>query len=170
MISLKEFLEIFKGTSFSQDALISFYRAAKKSVILSYAGRQGFLLLLKLDKERLWPILKEIDNPALSIYEGADPELLLAFVQTIKEQKEKNSWLGLREAVLKRARLYEDIFGFSLQEVEFYQEIGRRFEEKLIKNNKRKRLLVGGGMAMAMAGAMGTGTYFFWRKRRRRKK
>lgn len=167
MISRGEFLKIFKDTSFPQKDLGRFHRSIKKSVILFYAGRNSLPLLLKLVTEDQWPILKEIDDPNLSIYEGADPELLAAFIETIKRQKENNSWLVLRDSAQKRAELYERIFDFSPQEIEVCKRVGIKFEEILIKKSRKRRLMVGGGIAAA--GAVGAAGAFLWWKNREKK-
>jgi len=170
MISLEELLKIFENANFIQKALSRFYRSIRKSVVLSYAGRSALPLFLKLDEEVQWPILKEIDDPNLSIYEGTDPELLAAFIQTIRVQKERNSWLTLQKSVQERARLYERIFDFSPQEIAACKREGRRFEEILIKKSRKRRLMIGVGVGggIAAAGAVGAGAFLWWKAREKK--
>lgn len=168
MTSSEEFLEIFKDTGFSREALIRFYRSIKKLVILSYVGRSALPVLLKLDKEAQWPVLKDLDDPTLGIYKGADPELLAAFIKTIKRQKEERSWLTFWSLAQERAELYEKIFDFSPQEIAMCRRVGRRFEKILIKRRRKQRLIIGVGSGIVAAGAVGTGAFIWWKSKEKK--
>ena len=167
MIDLEEFFKIFEDTGFSKEILARFHRSIRKSVILSYAGRKGLPLLLKTDQKEQWPILKEIGNSQLGIYNGADPELLTAFIATIKNQKENNSWLTLQASAQKRAGLYKTIFDFTPKEVESCERIGRKFEAVLVAKNKKRRLklMIAIGSGVAAAGAAGASAYVWWKRK-----
>ena len=162
MIELVEFLGIFsENTDFSVKELIRFYRSVKKIVALSYAGKKGLPLLIRVDQKDQWPVLKRMDNPSLSIYKEADDqELLQAFIQTIKDQKKKNSWITLQESIRKRASLYVKILCLTPEEVEKCKLLGQKMEKKLIRRDSRRRLAIGVGTGITAAGAIGTGIYF----------
>ena len=166
MISQEEFLKIFqKEKGFSQDELIRFYRSIERTVILSYAGKYGLSLLLKLCLKDQWPVLKRIDESSLGIYKGADVELLDAFIQTIRRQKEKNTWITLERSVYERAGLYELIFDFSPAEVERCIKLGKKFEKLAIQKAKRCKIVFGAlGAGAAVAGAVGAGV-LLWKKK-----
>ena len=161
MIPLKEFLAIFNEDSrFTRQELERFYRSVKRVVILSFAGNKGYSLLTKIAMKDQWPILKKIDEQGLSIYDGADTNLLSAFIRTIKEQKKNDTWLTLRKTTLEIARLYPDIFDFSEKEIERCAKIGRNFEKLAIKKAHFLKLVGWGALGAAgVAGAVGAGIY-----------
>jgi hypothetical protein len=170
MISLEKFLEIFEGTSFPQKALVRFYHSIIESIALARAGRQGLPLLLRLVMEVQWPILEHLTDLGSSFYRGAtNRELLSAFIATIERQKKNNTWPVVREMALERARLYEEIFELSPEEVASCEKRGRRLEEALIRKKRRQRLMMEIGGGAATVGALGTGA-FLWLRRNRGKK
>lgn len=184
MISIEEFLEIFKNTNFPRKTLIRFYKSIRKSVTLYHVGGHGskkrknhlskkaMPFLLKIEEKDQWPILKQIDNPKLDIYKDANPVLLQEFINSIRDEKElrsegkitnrvykEDAWLILRILVQTRTELYKDIFGFSKKDIEHCKKAALRFER--ILNKRRKEGLLKTGIGAAALGAAAAGTYFF---------
>jgi hypothetical protein len=170
MIGQEEFLKIFeKSPEFSRAELIRFYRSVRKSIMLSYAGRKGIPMLTDIDQKYQWPVLRRMDDPKLSIFEGADAELLSVFLQTIQKQKKKNSWPAVREMAQKRARLYPSIFGLTREELDICVKIGIALEKKLIKKHNAWKMAIGFGTAgiVVVGAAAGAGLYL---KKKNKKK
>lgn len=168
MISQEEFLKIFKNTGFPEEKLIKFYESIKKSVILFHVGRSTRPQLLKLEKEYQWPILRNIDNPKLEIYKGADPVLLLMFINSIKDEKEillgkgkfskEDAWRIFNIVIETRMNLYKNIFGFTKKDIEWCKKVAERYRKVITR--RKKNALLKSGLGIAAAGVVGTGIYF----------
>jgi hypothetical protein len=147
--------------------LKSFYHSVKKSLILRHLGKRSWPELFKLEERCQWPVLKKIDNPELAVYRGADAELLVRFITTIKEEKEirerKSStdkvryWTRLQSLIEERLDLFKQIFGFSTEDVEYCERVAERYGtilERKAKNRKKMwQIGVGAGTAATLAGA-----------------
>ena len=87
MISLKEFLKVFRDTGFERSLLENFYRSVRKSTILLHVGKRSLSEIFQQEEIHQWPVLHRIDNPDLPLYRGADKVLLDAFIKTIQNEK-----------------------------------------------------------------------------------
>ncbi|HSB30479.1 MAG TPA: hypothetical protein VLD55_02665 [Candidatus Sulfobium mesophilum] len=166
MIHLKEFLNIFKNTGFTEDELKKFYYSVKKSVILRYLGKRSWPSLFKLEAECQWPVLQRIDDPNLPIYKGADSALLNRFIKTISAEKELRAhrssmhkvryWSLLQAVIDERLDILASIFGFSEKDMKhcelIAERIGKTMERKAREKKKLWQIGIGAGAA-TLAGA-----------------
>ena len=159
MISFEEFKKIFRGTGFNERELQRFFCSIKKSVILGHLGKRVWPDLIKLEAQYQWPILQKIADPKLSIYRGADKELLERFINTIDEEKgvrgrgrrlgKISHWTQLQSILRDRTELFTHIFGFSEEDTRYCEKgcstvfayIGKKDEkpEKDVENRHRRR-------------------------------
>jgi len=166
LISFGEFSDIFKGLGFKEEDLKRFYHSIKKSLLLRYVGKRSWPDLLKLEEHCQWPILQKIADPKLSIYRGADKELLDKFIKSISEEKsirgERISkgkiayWTRLRSLIEERIDLFTHIFGFSEADIRRCEAVAERYSqimEKRIKNQKKLWKIGIGAGAATLAGA-----------------
>jgi len=166
VISFEEFRNIFRGTDFNEDELGKFYSSIKKAVILRYLGKRSWPDLIKLEEKCQWPVLQRIADPKLSIYWGADEELLERFVKSISEEKnirkQKISkgkipyWTQLRSLIEERIQLFTHIFGFSRADIRHCEETAERYSnilDKRIRNRKKLWKIGIGAGAATLAGA-----------------
>ncbi len=167
MIGLKEFTSIFRSAGFSDGELRRFYRSVKKSVILHHLGKRSWPELFKLEERYQWPVLQRIDDPGLSIYRGADRELLERFIRSISEEKKirqrKSSfekvryWTALQSLIEERIGLFTQIFDFGRKDFTHCEMVAERYGKILDRKAKsRKKMLqigIGAGAAATLAGA-----------------
>lgn len=166
MISFDEFIRIFKGINFEEDKLRRFYYSIKKSLLLSYLGKRSWPDILKLEESCQWPVLQRIADSKLSIYRGADKELLDKFIRSISEEKsirdQKIStgkipyWTRLRSLIEERIELFTHIFGFSKTDIRRCKAVAERYSKIIEKRTESRKKLwkigIGAGAA-TLAGA-----------------
>jgi hypothetical protein len=179
VISFSELSDIFNGTDFNRDDLRRFYRSVKKSMILRQLGKRAWPELFQLEEKCQWPVLKKIDDPSLSIYRGADRELLDRFIRTISEEKEIRKrkttvnkvsyWSRLQAIIEERTDLLSQVFGFCGSDFSYCERIADRYGKILDrkrKENKKKMWQLGvGAGAATLAGAA---TYWYVSKKERK--
>lgn len=166
MIPFKELSDIFQGMGFSEATLKKFYFSVRKSAILRHLGKRSWPELFTLEERCQWPILRNIDNPELPIYAGADRTLLDRFIRTLSAEKElrahKSSmhkvryWSFLQALIEERTELLVHIFGFSEEDVRHCELVAERYSKILEKKAREKKKLwqigIGAGAA-TLAGA-----------------
>ena len=166
MISFEEFKVIFRETGFNERELQRFFCSIKKSVILGHVGKRVWPELIKLEAQYQWPILQKIADPKLSIYRGADRELLDRFIKTIDEEKvvrgqraplgKISHWTQFRSILRERTELFTHIFGFSEEDARYCEKVAARYLhilEKRTKNRKKMWTIGIGAGAATLAGA-----------------
>jgi hypothetical protein len=165
MISFEDFRGIFTGAGFSEKELRRFYGSVRKSVILKHVGRRAWPQLIKLEEMCQWPVLRKIDDPSLSIYQGADDELRDEFIKNIGEEKELRkkkgphkvpSWTRLQRIVSARIDLLTHIFNFSGEDSAYCESVSKRYGAIIERRsaNKKKLWKIGlGAGAATLAGA-----------------
>ncbi len=166
MITFKKFSAIFKGTDFTSEELRKFYYSVKKSIILRLVGKRSWPEIFKLEEKYQWPVLRNIGDPGLSIYEGADKALLERFIKTISEEKNLREhrssldkvryWSMLQSLIDERIELFTHIFGFSKKEAEHCGKVAERYtriRERRIKTRKKMLKIGIGTGAATLAGA-----------------
>ncbi|MGE5237613.1 MAG: hypothetical protein ACM3ON_02285 [Chloroflexota bacterium] len=167
MITYGEFLRIFQGTGFSREDLRNFYRSVKKSVVLMHLGKRAWTELFKIEEGCQWPVLQRIDNPHLPIYRGADKDLLDAFIETIRQERDirrqgetrarADSWIALQAVIETRTKLFMQIFGFTKKDKTRCEAVAERYRtvlEKRVQHRKKAwKIAVGAGAATAVASA-----------------
>jgi hypothetical protein len=179
LISFSELSDIFSGTDFNRDDLRRFYRSVKKSIILRQLGKRAWPELFHLEEKCQWPVLKKIDDPDLSIYRGADPELLDRFIRTISEEKDIRKrksvinkvsyWSRLQVLIEERTDLFSQVFGFCSSDLSHCERVAERYgkilEGKRKENRKKMWQLGVGAGAATLAGAA---TYWYVSKKERK--
>ncbi|HET6515503.1 MAG TPA: hypothetical protein VFG09_10120 [Thermodesulfovibrionales bacterium] len=166
MIGMNDFLNIFKKTAFREKELRKFYSSIKKSVILLHLGKRAWPELFKLEETCQWPVLKEIADPDLSIYRGADKALLDRFIKTIIEEKgirdhkgatdKVRYWSALQYQIEERINLFTQIFAFTGDDVGHCETVAERYSQvrKRRMQKRRKMWQIGfGAGAATVAGA-----------------
>jgi hypothetical protein len=166
VISFEEFKKIFRGTGFNERELQRFFCSIKKSVILGHLGKRVWPDLIKLEAQYQWPVLQKIADPKLSIYRGADKELLDRFIKTIDDEKgvrgqkapsgKISHWTQLQSILRERTELFTHIFGFSEEDTRYCEKVAARYSHILEKRTKSRKKLwkigIGAGAA-TLAGA-----------------
>jgi hypothetical protein len=166
MIAFNKFSNIFKETGFSQEELRKFYYSVKKAVILRHVGRRSWPEIYKLEEKCQWPVLQVIDDPALSIYRDADPELLKRFIDNIAEEKKLRLhkraidkvryWSSLQSIIDERIGLFTQIFGFCKRDTKYCETIAERFSRRMERKAEQRKKMwqigIGTGAA-TLAGA-----------------
>jgi hypothetical protein len=175
MISLKEFLKIFKDTGFERPVLENFYRSVRKSTILLRLGKRSLSEIFQQEENHQWPILQRIDNPALPLYHGADKALLKAFIQTIEKEKnlraqkgqteEVRYWSSLKDVIEERAELFRSIFNFCKKDDRHCEAVAERY--KRITDRKAKKIRTAWGIGIGAGAAAGAAAFWYITKDRR---
>jgi len=164
MISLKDFLKVFRDTDFERPALENFYRSIRKSTILLRLGKRSLSEIFQQEENNQWPILERIGNPDLPLYHGADKALLKAFIKTIEKEKYLRDrkgqtervkyWSSLQEVIEERAELFRSIFNFCKKDDRHCEAVAERYKRITDRKAKKKRTAWGVGIgAGAAAGA-----------------
>jgi hypothetical protein len=164
MISLKEFLKIFRDTGFEQSALKSFYHSVRKTAILLRLGKRSLTEVFQHEENYQWPILQKIDDPDLPLYRGADKALLNAFMnsiekeKTLREQKGRMGkiayWSTLQDVIEERAELFRSIFDFCKKDDRHCEAVSERYKRFADRKARKSRTVWGIGIgAGAAAGA-----------------
>lgn len=167
MITFGQFSANFKGTDFKNEELKRFYDSVKKIIILRMAGKMSWSEIYKLEETCQWPVLRRIGDPALSIYKGADKDLLERFIKTISEEKdlrEKKAsldkvkyWSLLQSVIDERTSLFTQVFGFDKEAMDRCEMVAERYSrirEKRIKTRKKLwKIGIGTGAAATITGA-----------------
>jgi hypothetical protein len=165
MVSLTQFLKIFKDSGLEQEALRSFYHSIRKSIILLHLGKPSWAELFQMEEQFQWPVLLTIANPDLPLYKDADKELLAAFLDTIAREKALRAnkrymekvkyWSALQEIIEERLSLFIGIFDYSKKDIRKTESIAQRY--RLFSDRRMKKQLtavgLGAGAAAAAAGA-----------------
>jgi len=172
MITFGQFSANFKGTDFKDEELRKFYDSVKKTVILRLAGKMSWPEIYRLEETCQWPVLRRIGDPALSIYKGADKDLLGRFVETISKEKELRErkasldkvkyWSLLQSVIDERIGLFTQVFGFSKEDMEHCEVVSQRYSrirEKRIKNRKKMWKI---GIGIGTGAATLTGAAALW--------
>lgn len=167
MITLKEFLSIFKSLGFSDDELRAFYHSVSKTVMLRFEGRRSWSEIFRIEEQCQWPVVRRIDDPKLPIYKGADKVLLERFIETIHEEKSLRSrkahldkvryWTRLQMVIDERIELFTQIFGFSDEDIRHCEMVAARYSKMVDGRTARRKKLwtigIGTGAAATLAGA-----------------
>ena len=166
MITFVQFSANFKSTDFRHEELRKFYDSIKKTVILRLAGKMSWSEIYRLEEVCQWPVLRMIGDPTLSIYKGADKELLERFIKTISEEKELRErkasldkvkyWSLLQSVIDERIRLFTQVFGFHKEDMEHCEMVAQRYSqmrERRIKNRKKVWKIGIGTGAATLTGA-----------------
>ncbi len=178
MIRLKELLNIFKDTDFTEEELKKFYYSVKKSVIFRYLGKRSWPTLFRFEEECQWPVLRRIDDPKLPIYEGADSILLKRFIKTILTEKELREyrssmhkvryWSLLQSVIDERLDILISIFGFSEKDVRHCELIAERYGKALEKKAKERKKLWQIGIGAGAATLAGAAAIWYISKKEKR--
>jgi len=166
VISFYEFKDIFKDIGFEEEELKQFYYSIKKSLLLRYLGKRSWQDLIKLEEQYQWPVLQRITDPNISIYRGADKELLDKFIKSISEEKSIRGqstsigkipyWPRLRSLIEERIDLFTHIFGFSKADIKHCKAVAERYSKTAEKRTEGRKKLwkigIGAGAA-TLAGA-----------------
>jgi hypothetical protein len=166
VITFGQFSANFKGTDFKDEELRKFYDSVKKVIILRLAGKMFWAEIYRLEETCQWPILRRIGDPALSIYRGADKDLLERFINTISEEKELRErkasldkvkyWSLLQSVIDERTSLFTQVFGFHKEAMEHCEKVAQRYSrirEKRIKARKKMWKIGIGTGAATLTGA-----------------
>lgn len=166
MITFGQFSANFKGTDFKGEELKKFYDSVKKTIILRLAGKMSWPEIYRLEETCQWPVLKKIGDPALSIYKGADKDLLERFIKTISEEKELRGrkasldkvkyWSLLQLVIDERTSLFTQVFGFHKEDMGHCERVAQRYSrirEKRIKTRKKMWKIGIGTGAATLTGA-----------------
>jgi len=166
VITFVQFSANFKGTDFKDEELRKFYDSVKKIIILRMAGKMSWSEIYRLEETCQWPILHRIGDPALSIYKGADKDLLERFIHTISEEndlrKKKASldrvkyWSLLQSVIDERTSLFTQVFGFHKEDMDYCEKAAQRYSrirEKRIKTRKMMWKIGIGTGAATLTGA-----------------
>jgi hypothetical protein len=161
MISLKEFLKIFRDTDFERSALENFYRSIRKSTILLHLGKRSLSDIFQQEENHQWPVLQRIDNPDLPLYDGADKALLDAFIKTIENEKALREqkrhmervkyWNSLLEIIEKRAELFRSIFNFCKKDDRHCEAVAERYKRIGDRRARKRRTAWGIGIGAGTA-------------------
>ena len=161
MLTLKEFLKIFRDTAFEQTELTNFHRSVRKSAILLLLGKRKLTEVFHQEENYQWPILREIDNPGLTLYRNADKTLLAEFIKTIenekilREQKKHMErvkyWNSLLEILEKRAELFRSIFNFGKKDETHLEAVAERYKRIVGRRAKKRNTAWGIGLGAGTA-------------------
>ncbi len=166
MISFDEFAAVFEETGFEENELKQFFFSIRKSLLLRCLGKRSWPDLLRLEERCQWPVLQRIADPKLSIYKGANKDLLDRFIRNISEDKSIRErkistgkipyWIRLRSLIEERLDLFTQIFGFSKADMARCTAVADRYSKIVeTKAETRKKLWkIGiGASAATLAGA-----------------
>ena len=114
------------------------------------AGKMSWSEIYRLEETCQWPVLRKIGNPTLSIYKGADKDLLERFINTISEENDLRDkkasldkvkyWSLLQSVIDERTSLFTQVFGFHKEDMEHCEKAAQRYSrirEKRIKTRKK---------------------------------
>ena len=176
MISLKEFLKIFRDTGFERPVLENFYRSVRKSIILLHLGKRSLSEIFQQEENHQWPILQRIDDPGLPLYHGADKALLKAFIKTIEKEKKLREqkgqtegiryWSSLKEVIEERAELFRSIFDFCKKDDRHCEAVAGRY--KRITDRKARKRRTTWGIGIGAGAAAGAAALWYISKKDRR--
>ncbi len=163
MIKKEMFLEIFlksEDVALFEEDVSSWHETARKAVIISLCGEKAFPRLELLIKKMHWPILKDIDNPQLDIYQrrfAESPALVKKFTDLIKRKKEivarKGKHSDYRKIIYGIVGCYPAIFDFNKDDEKYIKRNIPRYEKVLIARTRRER-----NKKLAMVAALVGGT------------
>lgn len=163
MVSLQQFLKIFKDSGIEHEALRAFYHSIRKSIILLHLRKHSWSELFQMEERLQWPVLLAIDNPELPLYRGADQALLKAFLDTIAREKALRAnkrhmekvkyWSALQEVIEERSNLFISIFAYTKKDLRRTEAVAERYRELSDLRMKKQLTAVGIGASAAAAGA-----------------
>lgn len=164
MVSLPQFIRIFKDSGIEHEALRAFYHSIRKSIILLHLRKYSWTELFQMEERFQWPVLLAIDNPDLPLYRGADQELLKSFLNTIAREKALRAnkrhmdkvkyWSALQEIIEERSHLFISIFAYTKKDLRRTEAVAQRYRELSDRRMKKQLTAVGlGAGAAAAAGA-----------------
>ena len=176
MISLKEFLKVFRDTGFERSVLENFYRSVRKSTVLLRLGKRSLSEIFQQEENHQWPVLQRIDNPELPLYHGADKDLLKAFIKTIEKEKNLREqkgrtesvryWSSLKEILEERAELFRSIFNFCKKDDRHCEAVAERYKRMTARKAIKMRTAWGIGIGAGAA----AGAAAFWYITKKEKK
>lgn len=176
MITLKEFLKVFRDTGFEQTALKKFYRSVQKSTILLLIGKRSLSEIFQQEENHQWPILQRIDNPDLPLYLGADKALLDAFIKTIQNEKTLREqkkhmervkyWNSLLEIIEARAELFRSIFDFCKKDDRHCEAVAERY--KRIRDRRARKRRTAWGLGLGAGTAAGAAALWYITKKEKK--
>jgi hypothetical protein len=174
LITLEEFLLIFKGLHFSNEELRVFYQSVSKTIILKIEGKRSWPEIFRIEEECQWPVIKRIEDPGLPIYKGADRILLDRFIVTIHNEKNLRSrkphmdklryWTRLRVIIDERIELFTQIFGFSEEDVRYCEMVAARHSRMVSERAVRRKKLWTIGIGTGAATLAGAAAWYFYKK------
>jgi hypothetical protein len=165
MVTLQQFIKVFKDSGIGYADLRVFYHSVRKSIILLHLRKHSWSELFEMEEKSQWPILQVIDDPQLPLYRGADESLLNAFLDTIAREKKLRAnkrhmekvkyWSGLQDLIEERSRLFISIFAYSKKDIRRTEAVAGRYRELSDRRMKKQLTAVGigAGAAAAAAGA-----------------
>jgi len=175
MISLKEFLKVFRDTGFERHVLENFYRSVRKSTILLHLGKRSLSEIFQQEEIHQWPVLQRIDNPDLPLYHGADKALLDAFIKTIQDEKTLRGqkrhmervkyWNSLLQIIEKRAELFRSIFNFCKKDDQHCEAVAARY--KRIGERRARKRRTAWGLGIGAGTAAGAAALWYIKKKDR---
>ena len=175
MISLKDFLKVFRDTDFERPALENFYRSVRKSTTLLHVGKRSLSEIFQQEENHQWPILQRIDNPDLPLYRGADKALLKAFIKTIEKEKNLRElkgqtgrvkyWSSLQEIIEERTELFRSIFNFCKKDDRHCEAVAERY--KRLTDRRAKRMRTAWGIGIGTGAAAGAAALWYIKKKDR---
>jgi len=176
MISLKEFLKVFRDAGFERPVLENFYRSVRKSTILLHLGKRSLSEIFQQEENHQWPVLQRIADPGLPLYRGADRALLDAFIKTIQDEKTLREqkkhkervkyWNSLLEIIEKRAELFRSIFNFCKKDDRHCEAVAERY--KRIGDRRARKTRTAWGIGIGAGTAAGAAALWYITKKEKK--
>lgn len=165
MTNFSDFLKYFENTVFNEEELKIFYRSVRKSVILSFFDKRALRELFELEDKCQWPLLRQIADPSLPIYQNADKDLLDVFIRSIEDERalraSKNRmdndkyWRALFRIIERRIGIFKAIFDFCDKDVRRCETVAERYKrarQRTVEDRKKLWKFGIGAGATALAG------------------
>lgn len=170
MIIPKTFFKIFKNSHFSKKELHQFYRSSRQLLALMLIKGKARHKILEIEEKYQWPVLKQLNNPDLPIYAGADKKSRDEFIRLINAEMEARlrSWGETLSIIEERTEIYKQIFSLTKKDIKHCQRLAERYE-KLLQREKRKRIFKTIGVGAGIAVVAGAGAYLITKKKNGKK-
>ena len=139
MISLKEFLKIFKNSkdiNFSEQELTKFYQSVPRLITLyDFLGKRAWIEILAIVEAQL-PFLKKIADPHLDIYQAAeDKNLVDSFIKLIKHVGEN----GYSKIIEELVKCYKGMFDYNKSDMDYCRKVAQRYDNMVLTKRIKER-------------------------------
>lgn len=178
MVTLQQFIKVFKDSGIEYAELRVFYHSVRKSIILLHLRKHSWAELFEMEEKYQWPILRIIDNPQLPLYRGADKSLLNAFLDTISREKTLRAnkrhmekvkyWSGLQDLIEERSQLFISIFAYTKKDIRRTEAVAKRYRELSDRRTKKQLTAVGIGFGAGAAAAAGAAALWYISKKEKK--